>query len=85
MIKKTKTERLLAFLKNGGNITENQARTRFGIANMSAVASQLRFQGYAVYRNRKTLSNGNVISTYRLGTPTREVVAAGYRLLGAAA
>jgi len=85
MMKKTKTERLLAFLKKGGNITENQARARFGVANMSAIASHLRFQGYAVYRNRKTLSNGNVISTYRLGTPTREVVAAGYRLLGAAA
>jgi hypothetical protein len=82
--RKTKTERVLAFLKNGGDLTAGQAQSRFGIANMSAVASYLRSQGYAVYSNRKTTQNGNVISTFRLGTPSRAVVAAGFRALRAA-
>lgn len=81
--RKTKTQRVLNFLKNGNDITESQAASRFGIANMSAVASSLRYQGYAVYNNRKTLANGNQISVYRLGTPRRAVVAAGYRALAA--
>jgi hypothetical protein len=82
MIKrKTKTERLLAFLKNGGSITEGQAKTRFGIANMDAMASNLRFKGYPVYRNRKTFNSGHTAPVFRLGTPTRRVIAAGYRAL----
>lgn len=80
----SKTNRLLKFLKTGGNITQAQAVSRFDISNLSATASTLRFQGYAVYCNEKVLNNGNVITTYRLGTPTREVVAAGYRALAAA-
>ena len=81
--KQSKTTRVLNFLKKGFNITEGQAETRFGIRNMSAVASQLRFQGYAVYNNRKTLSSGRVASVYRMGTPARSIVAAGYRALAA--
>lgn len=83
MTKTTKTQRFLNALKAGQNFTEGQVRTRFGIANPSATASNLRFQGYAVYANRKTLANGNEVTTYRLGTPSREVVAAGYRALAA--
>lgn len=82
---KTKTERVLSFLKNGGNLTEGQAKSRFGIANMRATVSNLRFQGYAIYNNHKTLESGRTISLYRLGTPRREVVAAGYCALAQAA
>ena len=82
MATKTNSERLLAFLKTGGNITPTQAQTKFGIAKLSAAVSNLRRNGYSIYANRKTLASGNTISTYRMGTPTREVVAAGYRWLG---
>lgn len=77
----TKTERLLNYLMSGNDITEGQARSRFGIQNLSATASSLRFQGYAVYANRKTLGNNHEVTLYRLGAPRREVVAAGYRAL----
>ena len=77
----TKTERLLNYLMSGRDITEGQARSRFGIQNLSATASSLRFQGYAVYANRKTLGNNHEVTMYRLGAPRREVVAAGYRAL----
>lgn len=80
---KTKTERVLSFLQNGNNITDGQAEGRFGIASMGNITRQLRTEGYAVYKNRKTSSNGNRFSVYRLGTPTRRVVAAGYRALAA--
>lgn len=83
MTKKTKSERVLAHLQTGRDLTEGQARQRFGIGNMSAEATRFRARGFAVYRNRKTLSNGNRVATYRLGTPTRAVVAAGYRALSA--
>ncbi len=83
MSKTTKTERLLSFLQNGNDITATQAQSRFGIANISAVASNLRQRGYAIYANQKTLPSGNTVRMYRLGTPTRAVVAAGYALLAA--
>lgn len=84
MAKTTKTERLLNYLMSGRDITEGQARSRFGIQNLSATASSLRFQGYAVYANRKTLGNNHEVTLYRLGAPRREVIAAGYRALASA-
>ena len=77
----SKTERLMNFLKSGQCITARQATARFGIRNLSSVVSNLRFQGYAVYCNQKTNSDGDAMTVYRLGTPSREVVAAGYRAL----
>lgn len=83
MSKTTKTDRLLSFLQNGNDITATQAEKRFGIANLSAVASNLRSRGYAIYANMKTLPSGNTVRLYRLGTPTRAVVAAGFAALAA--
>lgn len=80
MTKKTKTERVLNHLKNGYDLTEGQARSRFGVQNMRAEASRLRTRGFAVYANQKTI-NGRNVTVYRLGTPTRAVVAAGYAAL----
>jgi hypothetical protein len=37
----------------------------------------LRKKGYAIYRNSKKAANGTKISFYRLGKPTRAMVAAG--------
>lgn len=82
MTKNTKTARLLKFFQNGGDITERQARSRFGLMNLRATVNNLRNQGYAIYANSKTTSAGESITTYRLGAPTRRIVAAGYALLG---
>jgi len=73
--KKTVTQRLLAFLQTGQDITANQARTRFNITNVSARINEIRKAGYAVYVNTKTTDNGRTIRVYRLGSPTREMVA----------
>lgn len=73
--KKTAAQRLLKFLQSGKDISANQARTRFNITNVSARINEIRKAGYAVYVNTKTTNNGRTLRVYRLGTPTREMVA----------
>lgn len=78
----TKTQRLVEALQRGEQLTAKQISARFGIANPTATVSYLRMNhGYAVYANRHTDTKGRVTTKYRLGTPSREVVAAGYRAL----
>jgi hypothetical protein len=80
----SKTDRVLNFLLEGGELTAAQARSRFKVPNMRAVASNLRFKGYAVFGNEKKLSTGKQTTVYRIGKPPRRVVAAGYRALAQA-
>lgn len=71
-------ERILRYLKDGNELTEAQARRKFGIKNVSARISDIRYDlGYAVYNNERRGRNGRTYRSYRLGTPTRQVVAAG--------
>jgi predicted ArsR family transcriptional regulator len=77
----TKQERLLEALQNGEQLTAKQITHRFDIANPTATVSDLRFQGYAIYANKRTNTRGDTFTKYRLGRPSREVVAAGYRAL----
>ena len=77
----TKQSRLLEALKSGEKLTAAQIKARFGIANPTATVSSLRFAGFPIYANKRTNSRGDTYTKYRLGTPTRQVVAAGYRAL----
>ena len=80
----TKSERLVEALRKGEELTAAQIKQRFGIANPTATVSDLRLNGgYAVYANQHTDTKGRVSTKYRLGTPSRAVVAAGYRALAA--
>lgn len=79
--KMTKQEQLLTALKKGEQLTAKQMKQRFGIANPTATVSDLRYSGFAVYANRVSTKNGTVTTKYRLGRPSREIVAAGYRAL----
>jgi predicted ArsR family transcriptional regulator len=82
MMTETKTQRLVEALKSGEELTAKQIAARFGIANPTATVSDLRLRhGYAVYANRKTDTKGRVSTKYRIGNPSRAVVAAGYRAL----
>ena len=77
-------EKMLAVLSKseGDNtFTVPQAQARFGITNVAARINELRDEGNAIYTNRKTLSNGRKISFYRLGTPTKSMVAEGIKSL----
>lgn len=78
----TKSERLVEALKTGEKLTAAQIKARFGIANPTATVSDLRMRsGYAIYANQHTDTKGRVSTKYRLGNPSREVIAAGYRAL----
>jgi predicted transcriptional regulator len=78
----TKQERLLEAFQNGDKLTAAQIKSRFGIANPTATVSDLRLRGgYAIYANQHKDTKGRVSTKYRLGTPSRRIVAAGYRAL----
>ena len=77
----TKTEKVIAALESGVELTAKQITARYGVANPRAVISSLRMQGYPVYLNKRTNSLGESYSKYRLGTAPRAVVAAGYQAL----
>jgi predicted transcriptional regulator len=77
----TKQSRLLEALRSGEELTAKQINARFGIANPTATVSDLRFAGFAVYANEHKDTKGRQSTKYRLGTPSREIVAAGYRAL----
>ena len=72
------TSKLLNFLKSGQTITESQAVKMFGIQRVSARVAELRAEGYSVYRN--TTKTGK--TAYRLGSPSRAMVAAAYQAAG---
>jgi predicted ArsR family transcriptional regulator len=83
MRKSAKQKMLAALSKTGGynTFTVAQAQNRFGVTNVSARINELREEGHAIYTNRKTLADGRTISVYRLGTPSKKVVAAGIAAL----
>ena len=67
----------------GRQATAKQMGAWFG-ASASTVAarvSELRSAGYAVYANKKTDTKGRTSTFYRVGTPTKAVVAAGIAAL----
>jgi predicted ArsR family transcriptional regulator len=77
----TKQMRVLEALQSGEQLTAKQIAARFSVKNPTATISNLRFEGYAVYANKHTDTKGRVSTKYRLGKPSREIVAAGYRAL----
>ena len=85
--KTTKADKVIAALKSGSELTAKQITSRYGVKNVSALISSLRMQGYAVYLNKRSSvfeGDTTVYKKYRLGTPTRAVVAAGYRAMATA-
>jgi predicted ArsR family transcriptional regulator len=78
---KSKQERLLEAFQKGEQMTVAQMKQRFSIANPTATVSDLRYEGFAIYANKHTDTKGRTTTKYRLGTPSREIVAAGYRAL----
>jgi hypothetical protein len=78
----TKTAKLIAALEDGAELTAKQINARYRVKNARALISSIRMQGYPVYLNKRVSTfDGETYSKYRLGTPTRAVVAAGFRAL----
>ena len=82
MTNTTKTAKVIAALEDGAELTAKQINARFRVKNARALISSIRMQGYPVYLNKRVSTfDGETYSKYRLGTPTRAVVAAGFRAL----
>ena len=77
----TNMNRVLNALKSGEKLTGKQIRARFGVANPRATISDLRMNGYPIYLNKHVDTKGRVTHKYRLGSASREVIAAGYKAL----
>ena len=77
----TKTYKLFSALSNGERVSASQAQKRFGIKNISAEVSRVRQAGFAVYANTRRAGNGVQVTEYRIGAPSRKLVAAGYRAM----
>ena len=63
---------------NIGNITGT-----FGIKNAGRAVHYLREQGHCVYANKVTLSDGTEATKYRIGKPSRSMVALANQVFGA--
>lgn len=79
----TKQARVLEALQSGEQLTAKQIKARFGVANPTATISDIRYSGFAVYANQHKDTKGRVTTKYRLGRPSRAIVAAGYKALAA--
>jgi transcription initiation factor IIE alpha subunit len=73
-------QRVLKVLESGRNFTPAQLAGLTGSSEDSIRPriSELRSEGHAVYTN--TTKNGK--TAYRLGTPSRKMVAAAYAMMG---
>ena len=81
----SKTAKVIAALQNGTELTAKQIESRYSVGNARALISSIRMQGYSVYLNKRVSTfNGETYSKYRMGTPTRAVVAAGNAALASA-
>lgn len=79
----TAKEKVLAYLSKDSErntLTPRRMRTLFGVRNPSATINELRNEGYAIYLNSRMV-NGERVSFYRLGTPTKRLVAAGIQAI----
>ena len=78
----TQTAKVATALENGAELPAKQISARYGVKNVRAVISRLNSEGYSIYLNKRVSSyDGKSYMKYRIGTPTRSVVAAGYAAL----
>lgn len=77
----TNTQRIFEALVDGEQLTGKQISARYGVANPRSAIHTLRMEGYPIYLNKHTDTKGRVTHKYRLGTPSRKMIAAGYKAL----
>lgn len=78
----SKQQVLLNHLQKGKEFTAKQIKSSFGIAHPASAIRDLREQGYCVYSNAAVV-NGSEVVKYRIGKPTRKMVALANAVLGA--
>ena len=68
--------KILTSLKEGNEVSAKQFAARFktSVTTVGARVSELRREGYAIYNNRHTDSQGRTTMKYRIGAPSRKAV-----------
>ena len=79
--KESKTYQLFKHLQSGASITAAQASSLYGIKSLRAEVSRVRQHGFAIYSKSYIAGNNKKVTFYVMGTPSQEIVAAGYRAL----
>jgi hypothetical protein len=78
----TQKSKLRQAFFNGAELTSKQIRAQFKIASPTKVVSMLRLEdGLPIYANKRVDTKGRETIKFRLGTPSRKVIAAGYRAM----
>ena len=72
----SKKQKVLNLLSKGDNVAWSTIQTRFVLESPRSMIDTLRAEGYMIYGNRV---NGK--KYYRMGQPTRAIVAAGIKAL----
>lgn len=81
----SKQAKLLAAFEAGNTFTAKQISASFGLKDPVASIRNLRDQGHCIYGNSSKLYDGTETIKYRLGKPTRSMVALASHLIGAQA
>jgi len=74
-----KQSKLLAYLSTGHTLTSRDIVSGFGLTNPHDAIYKLRNQGHCIYSNRRA---GSDTVEYRIGTPSKRMVAVANRVLG---
>ena len=77
----TKEMKVLNALQSGRTLSSAQLRSQFGAGNPQAMIQSLRFKGFPIYLNTVTDTKNRSRNVYRLGTPSRAIIAAGYKAM----
>jgi predicted ArsR family transcriptional regulator len=77
MTNTSQKSRLLTAFRSGRDFTTRQISDRIGVSESRAryLVTELRQEGNAIYRNRKTFAYGDRANVYRLGSPSQAMVA----------
>jgi hypothetical protein len=73
----TRTQKFLNALLRGEAISWKESQSKFGFKSPRTVVDGLRRKGYMVYINKTAKG-----TSYKIGTPTKEIIAAGLAATG---
>jgi predicted transcriptional regulator len=79
----SKQAKLLNYLSTGAEVTARQISGSFGLKNPHGAIHELRNQGHCIYSNKAKLADGSETVKYRIGRPTKRMVAIANRIAGA--
>ena len=79
----SKQAKLLNYLSTGATVTARQIAGSFGLSNPHDAIYQLRNQGHCIYSNKAKLADGTETIKYRIGKPSKRMVALANRIVGA--